>query len=29
MKKLRILTLAALIAVYLTGCNDEDANCDA
>jgi len=29
MKKLRILTLAALIAVSLAGCKDDDANCDA
>ena len=29
MKKLRILTLAALFAVSFAGCKDEDKNCDA
>jgi hypothetical protein len=28
MKKIRILTLAALFAVSFAGCNDEDKNCD-
>jgi hypothetical protein len=28
MKKLRILTLAALLAVSFAGCKDDDANCD-
>lgn len=29
MKKLRILTLAVLIALSLAGCKDDEANCDA